>query len=54
MTLEEFVSEKKKNIDEFQQVWKKNNQDDPSNWEMDMNEADWEEMFLLFEEEDLT
>ena len=41
ITIDEYVEKCKKELDEFEQIWKKENKKDPENWPMEMPEVEW-------------
>jgi len=46
--LSEFVKITQLDLIKFGQYWTKNNQEDPTNWPLELGEGDWLEHFILF------
>jgi len=42
-TLDEWALELKRRLKRFVKVWKKQNQEDPESWPLEMFEGDWDE-----------
>lgn len=52
MTLDEFVSQMKKHISNFEKEWKMNQGVNPDDWPDEMFIGDWEDQFNTFVEND--
>ena len=48
MTLEEFIKECHKDIDDFEASWLDESDDAPKNFPMEMEPGDWWEQFVAF------
>jgi hypothetical protein len=46
MTLEEFISELKNDIDSFETRWKEGQKKEPSLWPNELGEGDWLDQFI--------
>lgn len=46
MTLDEFLQESRKQLDQFERTWKEGQVNDPDSFPSDLPEADWYEQFL--------
>lgn len=49
MTLDQYVQQLKKDVEEFEAMWRKNHATRPQEWPLSMGEGDWYEQFLMFE-----
>lgn len=46
MTIQEYITVAKKELDDFEAKWIKGEAEDPNNWPHDMDEGDWADQEL--------
>ena len=46
MTLQQFIDELEKNIQQFSHAWKECNKSDPDQYPLDLLPGDWDEQFF--------
>lgn len=52
ITLDEFVAEMRERIDKFEKYWEKNNKENPEHFPNKMYSGEWDEQFMMFDEDD--
>ena len=46
ISLREFISETKDELERFERIWRTSSDNDPQNWPMSMTAGEWEEQFI--------